>query len=260
LWLAGLRSGLQYRTDTFIVIAMAIVFQTTGFAFLWILLARFGTLAGWTLGELAFLYGLRLVSHAFAGAISGPMFSLEWTVRSGEFDRYLVRPVSPLVAFLTRRVEVSIFGDLIGGLAIFVVASQAVSIDWSPVALVYLALAIVGGMLVEVAWRVLVGALSFRLLSSQPLLFFVDSIFSTYGNYPLTIFGSALQFVFVFVLPLALVGYLPATVLLDRTGDLHVNAIFAWLAPFLGLVWIALATYVFRRELGQYQSAGHGIG
>lgn len=72
LWLAGLRSALQYRTDTFIVIVMALVFQGTGFAFAWVVLTRFQSIAGWTLGEIAFLYGLRLVVHAVAGVLGGP--------------------------------------------------------------------------------------------------------------------------------------------------------------------------------------------
>ncbi|MEA2538596.1 MAG: viologen exporter family transport system permease protein, partial [Chloroflexota bacterium] len=93
LWLAGLRSAVQYRTDTFIVIAMALAFQGTGFAFAWVVLSRFETLAGWTLGQIAFLYGLRLIVHTVAGVITGPFFGIEWQVRSGEFDRYLIRPL-----------------------------------------------------------------------------------------------------------------------------------------------------------------------
>ncbi len=81
---------------------MALVFQGTGFAFAWVVLTRFEAIGGWTLGEIAFLYGLRLIVHAVAGVLAGPFFGLEWQVRSGEFDRYLVRPVSPLLQFMTR--------------------------------------------------------------------------------------------------------------------------------------------------------------
>jgi ABC-2 type transport system permease protein len=257
LWLAGLRSGLQYRTDTIVVIVMALVFQGTGFAFVWVVLSRFGSLGGWTLGEIAFLYGLRLTIHALAGAIAGPVFNLEWTVRTGDFDRYLVRPVAPLVGFLTQRVEVSILGDLIGGLAIFAAANTAVAIAWSPIAIGYLGLAVVGGALVEVAWRVLVGALTFRLLTSQWLEFLVDSVFSTYGNYPLGIFGSALSWAFTFLVPIAFIGYLPASVLLGRTPELIVDPVIAYAAPLVGLAWVLVSARVFAHELRHYQSSGH---
>jgi ABC-2 type transport system permease protein len=257
LWLAGLRSGLQYRADTFIVVVMALAFQATGFAFVWVVLSRFPTIGGWSLGEIAFLYGLRLTIHALTGAIAGPVFSLEDVVRTGDFDRYLVRPIHPLVGFLTRRVEISILGDLLGGLAIFAAANAVVHLAWSPPAITYLALAIVGGALAEVAWRIVVAALTFRLLASQSLEFLVDSLFSTYGNYPLLIFGRTIEWLLTFVVPIAVVGYLPSTVLLDRTSDLAVSPVVALCAPVIGVVWLALASRLFSCELRHYQSAGH---
>jgi ABC-2 type transport system permease protein len=256
LWAAGLRSALQYRTDTFIVIVMALAFQGTGFAFAWVLLSRFESLAGWTLGQVAFLYGLRLIVHAAAGVLTGPFFGLESQVRSGEFDRYLIRPLSPLLQFMTQRVEISILGDLLGGVGIFIAANQLVGLAWTPAALVYLVLAIAGGALAEAAVRILIGALSFRFLASTSFLYLVDSVFSTFANYPLTIFGGILQFLFTFVLPLAFVAYVPATVLLDRTAELQVNPVLAYVAPAIGVLWIAIAVRVFNRELRNYQSAG----
>lgn len=257
LWLAGLRGALQYRTDTLIIIVMALVFQGTGFAFAWVVLTRFEAIGGWSLGEIAFLYGLRLIVHAVAGVLGGPFFGLEWQVRSGQFDRYLVRPVSPLVQFMTQSVQVSVLGDLVGGLAIFLAANVLTDVAWTLPAIGYLLLAIVGGALVELATRILIGALTFRTLTSAPLMFLSDSVFSTYGNYPLSIFGSILAWIFTFLIPLAFVAYLPATVLLDRTAELQLAPMFAYAAPLAGLAWLAVATRVFNSQLGRYQSAGH---
>jgi ABC-2 type transport system permease protein len=257
LWLAGLRSALQYRTDTLIVIVMALVFQGTGFAFAWVVLTRFESIGGWTLGDIVFLYGLRLIVHAVAGVLAGPFFGLEAQVRSGDFDRYLVRPVPPLLQFMTQSVQISVLGDLLGGLAIFVAANALTGIAWTLPAMIYLLLAILGGALVELASRILIGALSFRLLTSQSFMFLSDSVFSTYGNYPLSIFGAALGFLFTFVVPLAFVAYLPVTVLLDRTAELQVNPVLAYAAPLAGVIWLAIAVRVFDGQMGNYQSAGH---
>lgn len=257
LWAAGFRSALQYRTDTFIVIVMALAFQATGFAFAWVVLSRFESLAGWTLGQIAFLYGLRLIVHAVAGVLTGPVFGLESQVRSGVFDRYLIRPLSPLVQFMAQGAQISILGDLLGGVAIFVAANQLVGITWTPLAITYLFFAIIGGALVESAVRILIGAMSFRFLASQSLLYLADSAFSNFANYPITIFGGFLRALFTLVVPLAFVAYVPATVLLDRTSELQVNPLLAYVAPVAGGIWIAVATYVFHHELRHYQSAGH---
>ena len=88
-------------------------------------------------------------------------------------------------------------------------------------------------------------------------MFLSDSVCSTYANYPLSIFGSILAWIFTFLVPLAFVAYLPATVLLDRTEELQLAPAFAYAAPLAGLVWLAIATRVFNSQLGSYQSAGH---
>ncbi len=128
---------------------------------------------------------------------------------------------------------------------------------WTLPTIGYLLLAIAGGALVELATRILIGALTFKTLTSAPFMFLSDSVFSTYANYPLSIFGSVLTWVFTFLIPLAFVAYLPATVLLDRTAELQLAPAFAYAAPLAGLIWIAVATRVFNSQLRNYQSAGN---
>jgi ABC-2 type transport system permease protein len=62
---------------------------------------------------------------------------------------------------------------------------------------------------------------------------------------------------FTFVVPLAFAAYLPATVLLGRTGELEIAPLLAYLAPLAGVVWLAIAIRVFNSQIGNYQSAGH---
>jgi ABC-2 type transport system permease protein len=185
------------------------------------------------------------------------LYGLEWKVRQGEFDRYLVRPLPPLLQLLCERIHVSIVGDLLGGLALFVAAAALVTVNWTPLALLYLVLALFGGALVELALRVLFSALSFRFLSATAFMGILDTIFSNFSNYPLTIFGGVLEFLLTFGLPLAFMAYFPAVVLLGRTGELQVSPIFAYAAPLAGIVWLFVALWVFHHEMRNYQSAGH---
>jgi ABC-2 type transport system permease protein len=257
MWAASIRSELQYRANFLIMVLMGIVYQCTGFAFIWVVLARFQALAGWTLGEVAFLYGLRLTMQALNGALSGGLYSIEWKVRQGEFDRYLVRPMPPLLQLMCERIHISIIGDLVGGVALFAAAASLVTVAWTPLALLYLTLALFGGALVEMALRVLFSALAFRFLSANAFMFVLDTIFSNFTNYPLNIFGSVLEFLLTFGLPLAFMAYFPAVVLLGRTGELQVSPIFAYGAPLAGIVWLLASLLVFQREMRHYQSAGH---
>ena len=257
LWAAGLRSNLQYRVDFILTMAWGLIRQGIGFVLIWVILSRFQALAGWSLGEVAFLYGLRLVIHALVGLLTGQIWSLQWMVRSGDFDRYLVRPVPPLLLLLCEQVPMPAFGELLGGLVLFGAANTLVGLVWTPQALLYLVLALVGGTLVELAIRLLVVSFSFRVLSVDGLMRLLDGFFSDFGTYPLSIFDAALQFLLTFGIPVAFMAYFPAVVLLGRTGELQVHPIFAYGAPLAGVVWMALALYVFHREMRNYQSAGH---
>ena len=257
LWLASVRSGLQYRANFLLLVAMGLIYQGTGFAFVWVVLSRFETVGGWTLGQIAFLYGLRLLIHAIGFLVSGQIRELDDQIRHGDFDRYLIRPLSPLRQIISQGVQVNVFGDLLGGLGLFLAALTMVNITWTMAAVVYLVLAIIGGALLELGLDLMIATLALRVLNVQSLFFVLDTFFSDFGNYPLKIFGGTVQFLLTFGLPLAFMAYFPAAVLLGKTGELSVPHALAISAPLVGLCWFALAVALFRHELRSYQSAGH---
>lgn len=257
LLLAGLRAELQYRANFVVMVLMGLVYQGSGFVFVWVVLSQFPSLAGWSLGEVAFLYGLRLFLHAWSVLIFGRFFFLSWIIRSGEFDRYLARPLSPFLQILVERVRVNALGDLFAGIAIFIAANRMVRVDWSILPLIYLALVVAGGGLLETALKLTVASLSFRFLGAGSGVFFVDSVINTFSGYPLRIFGGTLEMILTFVFPLAFVAYVPASVLLGRTGELSVSPVLAYLAPLVGAVLFTLAFWFWRLQLRAYQSAGH---
>jgi ABC-2 type transport system permease protein len=257
LWAAGLRSALEYRVDFVLETLMGLVRQGVGFALMWVILARFVTIAGWTLGEVAFLYGMRLTMLALCGLATGNIWSLQWMVRQGEFDRFLVRPVRPLVQLLTLRVPISAFGDLLGGVALIAGAARLMDVAWTPQAVIYLLLALAGGALIQLAMRLLIVSFSFRALSVNSPMSIVDSLFNEFGTYPLSIFNAGLQLLLTFALPVAFMAYFPAAVLFERTAELQVHPLIAYSAPLVGVFWMAVALWVFEREMRNYKSAGH---
>jgi len=254
---AGLRSQLQYRTNCMILIIMGLIWQGTGFVFIWVILSQFQNLNGWSLGEIAFLYGLRLIVHACSMLFFGIFHRLEALIRRGDFDKFLSSPVPPLLTFMTYQFPIAACGDLLGGILIFAIALTRVNVSWSPLACIYLVLALIGGCLVETAVKLTVSSLAFRTLSSFFLVSFFDDAMSLAGNYPLTIYGSLTRFFFTFLLPIAFLAYFPTVVLLHRTGELSVSPVFAFLSPLIGAILFILACFLFQRELRYYQSSGH---
>lgn len=254
---AAVRAQLQYRANLLLMVLGGFAYQGVGFAFIWIVIEHFGAIAGWSLAEVVFLYALRLCAHGLWLCFFNQIVHVDQVIREGEFDRYLVRPLNPLIQLITRGFALTTFGDLAGGVALLVVAGMMLDVDWSALAIAYMMLAIVGGALVEASIQLLLSGLGFRLLSTGGLRYVGDDLFSTFGPYPLKIFPAAVRFGLTFVVPLAFVAYLPAAVLLGRTGELAVPPVVAYLAPLLGGVLMVLAYRFWRYQSRFYVSSGH---
>lgn len=253
----GLRSELQYRVNCLLLIIMGLIWQGTAFVFIWLILSQFHTLAGWNLGEIAFLYGFRLVIHGLTMLVFGLLQRIQLMVRQGDFDLFLIRPVPSLLQVMTYRFQISAFGDLLGGVIVFIAAIIQVNIQWSVYTILYLLLAVIGGCLVEASVKLIASSLAFRTLAVYDIIGFIDNVMGLAGNYPLTIYGNLTRFLFTFILPLAFLAYFPVTVLLKHTNELSISPLFAFMAPLVGVVLFVLAYLLFEHELGSYQSSGH---
>lgn len=254
---ASIRSELQYRANAVSSIVGGLLFQITGFIVVWIIASRFSQIGGWGLPELTFLYGMRLTSHGIFYACFSQMFELDRVLITGEYDRYLVRPMPPLIQLFTRKLRINAFGDLLGGSALLIAASTSANVDWSPLAVLYLILAVSGGGLVEGAVQVTLGSLGFRFLQTLPLRTTVNEIFNVYGNYPNVIFPPTLRAALTFILPVAFVAFFPASILLNREGDLAVPAWLATMSPLIGVVLFTIAVRIWKVQSAHYQSAGN---
>ncbi|MFI1018489.1 ABC transporter permease [Streptomyces sp. NPDC020965] len=253
---AAFRSQLQYRGDLLITVAGGVAFQGVGLAFVWLIVERFGAIGGWSMADIAFLYGMRLVAHALWLLPCGQLFGIDKILRTGEFDRYLIRPAGSLTQLFTRRVHLAQVGDLLTGVVILCAAASRLQLDWSLLFALYLVSALVGGAMVEGALLLAAAAVSFRALSTQSLRILIDNIFNNFGGYPLTIFPKAAQFALTFVIPMAFVAYLPASVLLNGTDGLPVSPILAYAAPLMGPVLLSLAYLLWRSQMRHYSSSG----
>jgi ABC-2 type transport system permease protein len=254
---AAMRAELQYRANFLIMMIGGICYQGVGLAFIWTVLSRFGTIGGWSLSEIAFLYAIRLTAHGLWVVPLGQLINVDEVVRLGEYDRYLVRPANPLIQLLTRRMHLTATGDLVGGLLLLAFTAGYAPVDWSPGMVGFLVLALLGGAMVEGSLQLAASALVFRLLSTLSLKFGIDSVFNDFGNYPLKIFGPAARFGLTFLFPLAFVAYLPASVLLSRTGELAVPTWLAWSSPLVGGGLLFLAYRLWSWQSRYYTSPGH---
>ncbi|OIV37693.1 ABC transporter permease [Mangrovactinospora gilvigrisea] len=253
---AAVKAELEHRANFLVSIIGGLFYQGMGLAFIWVVLSRFSSLGGWTLPEVAFLHGLRTSAHGLYVVSFGRVSTSDQLLREGEFDRFLTRPVGVLIQIVTYRASIMPIGDLLFGLSIVFIAANSLSIEWTLSKIALAAAAIVGGALVELGLQLVVSGLAMRTLSTRSLVLVIESLFSSFGKYPMKVFDVPVRFFLTFILPLAFIAYFPASVILGRSSELDVPGWIAACSPIVGMI-IAFSAYVFwRLQLRHYSSVG----
>ena len=194
----SIRSQMQYRAS-FVMLTLGHM-VTTGLEFVAILVLfdRFGTLAGWKLHEVAFIYGVVNISFAFADAMSRGFDSFGTMVKSGDFDRLLTRPRSTALQLAGQELTLRRVGRLAQGLIVLVWASVGLEVDWSALKFGALLATVAGGACLFVGLIVLQATLAFWTTETLEIMNTV-----TYGGvettqYPITIYSPWFRRLFTF--------------------------------------------------------------
>ena len=103
---------------------------------------------------------------------------------------------------------------------------------WTWWRLGYVVAAVVGGGLVEPAIQAAIGPLAFRGGVARTMQVQTDRIVTTFGIYPLTIFGPQGLLFLCFIFPFGFVAYLPTTALLGRVAEVPLPARLVWVSPW----------------------------
>lgn len=252
----ALRCAAQYRADLLFSMIAGLLFQGTGFLTVWVVLARFDAIAGWSITDMALLYGMRLFAHGLWVVVLSPLSQLSRYIREGTFDRYLVRPVNPLVQLMTTRIWFGPAGDLLGGAILLATAMTLVDVDWTVWRVAFLALALLGGAMLEAGVQLGLSSTSFRFVKADQIRFTTDQVFSMFGNYPAKIFGTVGLWALTAVIPVVFVAYLPASVLLGHADATGLPSWLAYTSPLVGAAVMVLGYRIWTYQLRDYTGTG----
>jgi ABC-2 type transport system permease protein len=241
------------------LVSWLLMIPTQYFAGVWmlrIIVDRFQPLEGWAFDDLAFLYGLGLLSHGLVVVFFIPTWGTEFAVIRGEFDRLLLRPMNVFFQFITGYFNFIGLIDLIPGVVIFLYAAHAVDFSWGPGNVVKLALVVIGGLFIRGSLYTIVGAVAFWTKRSRNLISMSVATLERTTMYPLTLYPHAVQAVLTFLFPIGFISFYPAESFLGKTSSLELPLGIAIWTPIAGIVCMAVAYTIFKMGLRKYESAG----
>jgi ABC-2 type transport system permease protein len=239
----NLMSAMAYR-GAFLLQVFGMMLNNVMLLFFWaVLFQRFPDLNGWDLRDIVALYGIIAGGFGLASAVCGNAGQVARIIASGDLDYYLALPADPLVHLLVSRTALPAWGDILFGLAMFLVATPG---RWRTLPL-FILLGTLSG-LIFVAFSVIVGSLAFWLGQAQNLAMQLRNALLTFGLYPIDIFPGLVRLLLYTLIPAAFVGSIPAELL----SDFHWGRLTGVSAFTLGI--LALARWVFERGLRRYES------
>lgn len=242
---------LEYRASFVIGAASVAAIQAAGLGAVWSVLRQVPDLNGWKLDEVLLIYGLVVLSESITHMFADNLWTLGWSyVRTGDFDRLLVRPVDPLFHLLADRFCHDGLGNFAIGLALVARSVAALDLHLGPAAAAYLAVSVASGGAIFVALNLLTATTAFWFLESIPLTRSVYSLHD-FAKYPLSIFHGSIRVLLTWAIPYGFCSYYPASFLLGR----DVGAL-AWLGPVVAAALMAAALAFWRLGLRHYQGTG----
>jgi ABC-2 type transport system permease protein len=253
---ARVRAQLQYRTSFALNTAASFVLTFIDFVVVLALFTHVTALGGWSVQQVALLYGISGLGIAIADMFIGHIDMINLDIRSGQFDVVLLRPVGTLLQVMASDLALRRIGRIGQAAVVLVYALTAADIAWNPLRVALLPVGVVCGAFIFGATFVLGGCITFWTVGSAE----VANAFTYGGNtmtsYPLNIFGPWLRRTLAFVVPLAFVTYFPGLYLLDKPDPLGFPTAFQFLAPVAAAVFVGITGYAWRASVRHYRSTG----
>lgn len=253
---ARIRSQMQYRVSFALDLLGTFTLTFTDFITVLVIFHHLPRLSGWTLGEVAFLYGTSYVTFKLTDMAIGHLDSLGEIIQMGQFDTIMVRPLGTLFQIATWDFSLRHVGATLQGVVVLAIGLSRVDIDWTAGRVVVVLTMPLSGALIFAAVWVVGHTMAFWTTRGGEAI----NAFTYGGNalttYPLQIYGPWLRRLLAFVIPLAFVNYLPALYILDKPDPLGVPAVLRFAAPVVAAVAALVAWNVWSAGVRRYRSTG----
>lgn len=247
------KSQMQHRAS-FLMLTIAHFLATFVEIFaIWVLFDRFKMIQGWTLEELALIYGIMHMGFAASESLARGFDTFSQLVKQGDFDRLLLRPLSTLFQVATREIQMMRLGRFLQGLLVLIWACGEMQFSLFSWHILIILLAIIGTTSLFYGLFIMQATLSFWTIESLELMNIVTYGGVESGQYPISIYPPLFRLFFTFIIPLACVAYYPIAILLKH------EILPVWLGamlPLFGVAFLLLACQLWKVGVHHYHSTG----
>ncbi len=246
----NIKAIMEYRADFFVGFFSTFMVQTSGILFVWVIFQNINDMKGWGFYEVTFVYGMLCISKALFGLFLGNLWDFGSTIRMGDFDRILLRPMPPLLHLAANKIHHNNLGEVAVGIVVVATSILKLKIHLGLTGTALMVIFVISGTLIFSAIMLITATLSFWMVNSKPITWAVFTI-SSFAQFPLVIFGKIVSIALTWIVPYAFVSFYPSTYFLDKGyGNMSL------LSPVIALLLWIISLRFWKFGLKSYSSTG----
>ena len=212
----SVRSAMQYKTSFLLTVVGQFLVSFNIFLGIFFMFERFSAVEGFTYSQVLLCFSIFLLEFCLAEMVARGFDLFPDMVRTGAFDRVLVRPQSAVLQVLGSEFELTRAGRMLQAAVMFGYGISASDVNWDFTKVLTIVNMLLGGIAVFTALFFIYAAFSFFSLEGLEFMnIFIDGA-REYGKYPMGVYGKRILQLTTFVIPYALVQYYPFLYLIGQ--------------------------------------------
>ena len=247
----NIRSMMQYKTSFFLSAMGQFLVSFNVFLGIFFMFRRFRTVEDFSYGELLLCFSIVLLEFSLEKMFARGFDAFSGIVRSGEFDRILVRPQNEILQVLGSRFELSRIGRMIQAIVMFVYGVANSHVNWNLSKAVTVIFMLIGGTAVFSALFLIYAALCFFTLEGLEFMNVFTDGAREFVKYPIGIYGKKMLLFTTFLVPYALIQYYPLLYLLGKR-----ESVLYLFMPLFACLFLLPAFLLWKFGVRHYKSSG----
>lgn len=210
---------MEYKLDFMTGAISFLIGQVLNIAFIQIIFSQIPSLQGWSQNKILFIYAFSLIPKGLDHLLADNLWCIAWfIVKNGDFDKYLTRPINPLVHVMMERIQFDALGELILGIVMLVLIPD-VGITWSFEKILFMIIMIPFATMIYTSIKIFGASIALKTKKSGTLLQ-IMYMTNDFAKYPVTIYNKLIRNLITYFIPFAFTAYYPALYILTGKNPL----------------------------------------
>lgn len=251
----NLKIKLEYKANFALMLFFGSFSSIIVFLFLELLFSSIHQIQGWTKWEIVLMFALVYFTEGVSSIAFDGMWRINRLVNMDDIDRFLVRPVSPIIQILTCDTSVTGIGTMMSSILLFSLALNQTHIIWTADKVLFMPIFLISAITIRTSISFSANCSGFWLTSFYSTFPFIVYNMRDFAKYLSPFYERPIQFFITVILPYAFIAYIPAVYLFNK----ETWGAWAWLMPIIALGCILVARVVFYSGLRRYYSSGESL-